>query len=46
MVNNAQARSTQINDMESVEALTAKCEQHACSWAPVADELMYSREKA
>jgi hypothetical protein len=46
MVNNAQARSTQINDMESVESLTAKCEEHACGWAPVADALMYSREKA
>jgi MoaA/NifB/PqqE/SkfB family radical SAM enzyme len=39
MVNNAKAASTQINDLESVEALTAKCAQHACGWAPVAEEL-------
>lgn len=33
------ARSTQPIDEESVETLTAKCEEAAASWAPVADEL-------
>lgn len=41
IVNNSNAKSTQLNDLESVEALTAKCENHACGWAPVADALQY-----
>jgi MoaA/NifB/PqqE/SkfB family radical SAM enzyme len=40
MVNNAGSASTQINDLESVEALTAKCAEHSCGWAPVAEELL------
>lgn len=45
MVNNSHAVSTQINDPESVEALTAKCAEHACEWAPVADELFKNKLK-
>jgi MoaA/NifB/PqqE/SkfB family radical SAM enzyme len=45
MVNNSQAISTQFNDPESVEELTAKCEAHACGWAPVAEELMKNKGK-
>ena len=41
MVKNANAPSTQKYDNESVESLTAKCEEHACGWAPVADSLMF-----
>ncbi len=39
MVNNAKAPSTQKYDNETVESLTAKCEEHACGWAPLADKL-------
>ena len=39
MVKNANAPSTQKYDNETVESLTAKCEEHACGWAPVADNL-------
>ncbi len=39
MVHASEAHSTQLNDMETVEQLTAKCENHACGWASVADKL-------
>ena len=39
MVKNANAPSTQKYDNETVESLTAKCEEHACGWAPVAAAL-------
>lgn len=39
MVRNANAPSTQKYDNETVESLTAKCEEHACGWAPVAAAL-------
>jgi MoaA/NifB/PqqE/SkfB family radical SAM enzyme len=39
MVNISKARSTQPHDMESVDALTGKCEKAARAWAPVAEEL-------
>lgn len=39
IVNNSCAKSTQLNDLESVEHLTAKCEEHANGWATVADKL-------
>jgi MoaA/NifB/PqqE/SkfB family radical SAM enzyme len=45
MVNNSQAKSTQINDPESVEALTAKCAEHACGWASVAEEIFKNNPK-
>jgi MoaA/NifB/PqqE/SkfB family radical SAM enzyme len=45
IVNNSKAKSTQLNDLESVEALTAKCEEHACGWAPIADELQFNHSK-
>ena len=41
MVNASKAKSTQLNDLESVEDFTAKCENHARGWAPVADALQY-----
>ena len=39
MVNNANAKSTQLNDNESVEHYTGKCQAHAEGWAPVSDQL-------
>lgn len=39
MVNESGAKSTQLNDQESVEALTAKCEEHAEGWAVVSHQL-------
>ena len=42
IVNASKARSTQKYDNESVEQLTAKCEEHACGWAPVADSLKHA----
>ena len=39
MVNAAKAQPTQLKDMESVEELTAKCENAAEAWAPVAKKL-------
>jgi hypothetical protein len=39
MVNEAKARSTHIRDSESVETLTAKCEEHASGWAEIAVRL-------
>lgn len=39
MVQNANAQSTQILDSESVEDLTAKCEEISKKWAPIADKL-------
>ena len=39
MVNLAKAQPTQLKDMESVEELTAKCENAAEAWAPVAEKL-------
>jgi len=39
MVNNTKAKSTQLNDNESVENYTGKCEVQAANWAPVADQL-------
>jgi MoaA/NifB/PqqE/SkfB family radical SAM enzyme len=42
IVNASKARSTQKYDNESVEQLTAKCEEHACGWAPVAHSLNHA----
>jgi MoaA/NifB/PqqE/SkfB family radical SAM enzyme len=42
IVNASKAPSTQKYDNESIEKLTAKCEQHACGWAPVADILNHA----
>lgn len=39
MVNNAKAKSTQLNDNESVENYTGKCELQAANWASVSDQL-------
>ena len=39
MVNISKAKSTQLHEEESVEQLTAKCEEHAKGWAVVAEEL-------
>jgi MoaA/NifB/PqqE/SkfB family radical SAM enzyme len=39
MVNEAKAHSTHITDSESVENLTAKCEEHAAGWAEIAVSL-------
>jgi len=36
MVNESNAFSTHINDFESVEQLTSKCEEHASGWAEIA----------
>ena len=44
MVNCSCAVSTQINDPESVEALTAKCMEHSSGWAPVADDLFFHKK--
>ena len=43
MVNCSCAVSTQINDPESVEELTAKCQEHSAGWAPLADELFFNK---
>jgi len=42
IVNASKAPSTQKYDNESVEKLTARCEEHACSWAPVAHSLNHA----
>lgn len=39
MVNNSNAKSTQLHDNESVEFYTSKCEEHAKGWATVSDQL-------
>ena len=39
IVNIAKAHPTQLADMESVEEFTAKCENAAKAWAPVAEKL-------
>ncbi|MGI6625500.1 MAG: radical SAM protein [Limnochordia bacterium] len=39
MVNSAAAYSTQQGDLESVEAVTGKCQEVASKWEPVADQL-------
>jgi MoaA/NifB/PqqE/SkfB family radical SAM enzyme len=39
IVHKSGAKSTQLNDLESVEQYTSKCEHHACGWASVADKL-------
>ena len=44
MIKASNASSTQINDFESVEEFTSKCEEHASGWAKVADELQKSRK--
>jgi hypothetical protein len=38
-VNASKAPSTQKYDNETIEKLTAKCEEHSCGWAPVAQAL-------
>jgi MoaA/NifB/PqqE/SkfB family radical SAM enzyme len=43
MVNASKAPSTQLNDIETVEHLTAKCEEHAAGWAVFADALNKKR---
>ncbi len=45
MVNAANARPTQLRDYETVEHLTAKCEDAAKAWAPVADSLWNKKEE-
>ncbi len=40
IVHCSSAVSTQPNDSESVEDLTAKCENHAAGWAIMADDLL------
>jgi hypothetical protein len=42
MVNEAKAHSTDITDSESVENLTAKCQEHAAGWAEIATRLSNS----
>jgi hypothetical protein len=39
IVNASKAPSTQKYDNETVERLTAKCEEHSCGWSPVAQAL-------
>jgi MoaA/NifB/PqqE/SkfB family radical SAM enzyme len=46
IVNNSNAQSTQLHDQESVEHLTAKCEEHACGWAPVAENLQFKQKNS
>jgi hypothetical protein len=45
MVHASKAESTQPYDKESVEALTAKCEDAARAWAVVAEELQQEQVK-
>jgi MoaA/NifB/PqqE/SkfB family radical SAM enzyme len=45
MVLISHARSTQANDRESVEELTAKCENAAQHWAVAAEELRLEKEQ-
>ncbi len=45
MVNNTDAISTQPIDKESVEILTAKCENAAKTWAPIADAIWNKTDK-
>ena len=42
IVNASKAPSTQKYNNESVEKLTAKCEEHACGWGPVAHSLNHA----
>jgi radical SAM protein with 4Fe4S-binding SPASM domain len=44
MVQKSQAVSTQLNDHESAEEFTAKCEEHAEGWAKVAGELQKNKK--
>ncbi|MCR3921972.1 MAG: radical SAM protein, partial [Firmicutes bacterium] len=44
MVQNTQASSTQMLDLEQVEALTDKCHEMAKAWAPVADEIWHTNK--
>lgn len=39
MVNNSKAGSTHLNDTETVEQFTAKCEKHASGWAVIAKDI-------
>lgn len=45
MVNKAGAHSTQLEDSESVEELTAKTEPAAAKWEPVAEKLWTASPK-
>ena len=45
MVNAANARPTQLKDFETVEELTAKCDEAAKAWAPVAGKLWKDKEE-
>jgi MoaA/NifB/PqqE/SkfB family radical SAM enzyme len=45
IVNSSKAKPTQLKDIESVEEFTAKCEDAAKKWEPVADELWYKKER-
>ena len=44
MVNASNAQPTQLRDFETVENLTAKCEEAAKGWAPVAEKLWREKE--
>jgi len=43
MVERSGARSTDLEEAESVEHLCAKCENYAKEWQPVADEIWSKR---
>jgi MoaA/NifB/PqqE/SkfB family radical SAM enzyme len=45
IVNQSQAKPTQLKDFESVEEFTAKCDDAAKRWEPVADELWHKKER-
>ena len=45
MVNGARAKPTQLKDNETVEELTAKCEDAAKAWGPVAEKLWKDRKE-
>ena len=44
MIKASNAVSTQLNDHESAEEFTAKCEEHAAGWAEKADKLQKLRK--
>jgi len=43
MVKRSKAHSTDVNDPEDVDELTAKCKNAAAAWKPVADEIWASK---
>ena len=44
IINETGARSTDLIEPESVEALCSKCDKFASAWKPVADEVWNSRK--